>query len=126
VQSWRRLAGTGAAFGLLAVGLGAVGAHAIPLPDAAAQRLWRIALEMHLFHTVAMLGIAALAAHMSSPAAVYGGFALALGTALFSGSLYLRAAGVEMFPSVLAPVGGSLLMLAWLWLLIIFLGKNKD
>jgi uncharacterized membrane protein YgdD (TMEM256/DUF423 family) len=126
VPRWRWLAATAAVYGLLAVGLAALGAHAIPLPDAAAERLWRTALEMHLFHTAALLGIAAVAARLPSSAIFYCGLAVILGTALFSGTLYLRAAGLEWFPSYLAPTGGTLLIAAWFWLAVILLTKNKD
>lgn len=123
---WQWLAATAAVYGLLAVGLAALGAHAIPLPDAEAERLWNTALEMHLFHTAALLGIAALAARMPSSTIFHGGLALILGTALFSGSLYLRAAGLEWFPSYLAPTGGMLLIAAWFWLAVMLFGKNRD
>ncbi len=45
--------------GLLAVVLAAAGAHIIPQDNAGAQQLWATALQMHLFHTVALLGMAA-------------------------------------------------------------------
>ena len=123
---WRWLAAAAAVYGLLAVGLAALGAHAIALPDAAAERLWNTALEMHLFHTAALLGIANLAARMPSSAIFYGGVALISGTALFSGTLYLRAAGLDWFPSFLAPGGGMLLIAAWFWLAAVLLRKNTD
>lgn len=123
---WRWLAAIAAVYGLLAVALAALGAHAIPLPDAAAERLWNTALEMHLFHTAALLGIATLAARMPSSAIFHGGLALILGTALFSGTLYLRAAGLEWFPSFLAPSGGMLLIVAWFWLAVVLVLKKTD
>ncbi len=120
------LAATAAVSGLAAVVLAALGAHAIALPDASATRMWDAALEIHYFHTAAMLGIAALAMRMASPAITYSGLILAVGTALFSGSLYLRAAGLDWFPVYLAPAGGLLLMAGWLWLLLALLRKNPD
>jgi uncharacterized membrane protein YgdD (TMEM256/DUF423 family) len=121
VRRW--LAATAAVYGLLAVVLAALGAHLIPLSDAGAERLWNTALEMHLFHTAVMLGLAALAACLSSPAIAHIGFALALGTALFSGTLYLRAAGLQWLPASVAPVGGSLLIVAWICLSVVLLRK---
>lgn len=123
---WRWLAAIAASFGFAAVILAALGAHAIPLPDAAAIRLWDTALQIHLFHTAAMLGLAAIALRISSVVLIYNSLVLALGTALFSGSLYLRAAGVDFLPTYLTPTGGLLLAATWLWLIIIFITKNVD
>lgn len=125
VQPWRWLAAMAAVYGLLVVLLAALGAHVVPLRDAAVVRMWNTALEMHLFHTMAMLGLAAIAVTLSSRAIVYSGLLFAAGTVLFSGSLYLRAAGADWFPDYLAPAGGMLLIAAWLWLVIIFFRKSS-
>jgi uncharacterized membrane protein YgdD (TMEM256/DUF423 family) len=58
--SARWLAVTAAIFGLVAVVLAALGAHAVPLSDASAARLWHTALEIHMFHTAAMLAMSGL------------------------------------------------------------------
>lgn len=110
----RLLAIVAAAFGLAAVILAALGAHAVPLADATAQRLWDTALLLHFFHTAGMLALAALAIRFASAAVVYSGWMMAGGTLLFSGSLYLRAAAIDAFPSFIAPAGGFVLLLAWL------------
>lgn len=120
---WRWLAATAAVYGLLAVVLAALGAHAIPLADPGAERLWSTALEMHLFHAAVMLGLAALSACLKSPATANMGFVLAVGTALFSGTLYLRAAGLQWLPASVAPVGGSLLIAAWICLATVLIIK---
>ena len=50
--------------------------------------------------------------------------AFLFGTALFCGSLYLRAFGT-MTPGFMAPAGGMALMLGWLLLAVaVFLGKR--
>ena len=121
---WQWLAITAALFGLAAVILAALGAHAIPLQDASASRLWDTSLLIHFFHTVAMLAVSTLAMRLASPAIIYCGLTMALGTVLFSGSLYVRAAGIFLFPAYLAPTGGLLLAAAWLWLALILIRKN--
>ncbi|HLF29979.1 MAG TPA: DUF423 domain-containing protein [Xanthomonadales bacterium] len=110
------LAFSAAAYGLAAVLLAAVGAHSVSFATAADAGLWHTALEIHLFHAVAMLAVAALPSKDYHPALPYSGLALGLGTLLFSGSLYLRASGIDLLPGWLAPGGGLVLMAAWLWL----------
>ena len=116
----RLLAIVAAVFGLAAVLLAALGAHAVPLADATALRLWDTALLIHFFHAAGMLAIAVPAALVapamgfSTRAVVYSGWMMAGGTLLFSGSLYLRAAAIDMFPTFIAPAGGFVLLLAWL------------
>jgi len=110
----RYLAIVAAFFGLAAVLLAALGAHAVPLADATAQRLWDTALLIHFFQTAGMLAIAGLAIRYATVSLVYSGWMMAGGTALFSGSLYLRAAAVDIFPTFIAPAGGFVLLLAWL------------
>jgi uncharacterized membrane protein YgdD (TMEM256/DUF423 family) len=121
---WRLLAVTAAVFGFAAVILAALGSHAIPLQDARAERLWDTALLIHLFHTVAMLTVAALSLLLSSGKLVYPGLTMAVGTVLFSGSLYLRAAGVDLLPSFMPPIGGLFLTVSWLALLLLVARKN--
>jgi len=108
-----------ALYGLLAVMLAALGAHALPVDNPEAQNLWATALQMHMFHTVALLAIAALAASRESVLIPRSGLLMAAGVFLFSGSLYLRAIGFEFLPGPLTPFGGVLLMLSWVMLFII-------
>ena len=114
----RWLSASAAVYGMAAVVLAALGAHAIPFADETARRLWDTALLLHMFHTAGILGIAALAIRYAGAAFPWSGWMMCGGTLLFSGSLYFRAAGIEMFPSLLAPVGGFVLILAWLVLAV--------
>jgi len=114
----RWLGVTAAAFGLAAVVLAALGAHAVPLSDASAASLWHTALEIHMFHAAALLAVAGLVMHGPVAGLARAGAVMALGTLLFSGSLYLRAAGIELLPGYFPPAGGLLLIASWLWLAI--------
>ena len=114
----RHLAILAAVYGFAAVLLAALGAHAVPLADTTALRLWDTALLIHFFHSAGMLAIASLAIRFSTAAVAYSGWMMAGGTLLFSGSLYLRAAAIDAFPSFLAPMGGFVLLLAWVILAI--------
>lgn len=113
-----------ALYGLLAVMLAALGAHALPVDSPEAQNLWATALQMHMFHTVALLAIAALAVSRDSVLIPWSGLLMAAGVFLFSGSLYLRAIGLEFLPGPLTPFGGVLLMLSWVMLFIIVIREN--
>lgn len=124
LQRWRWLACGAALYGLSAVVLAALGAHAIPLDGAGAERLWNTALQMHMFHAASMLGIAALAAFTPSRGITVSWILMALGTLAFSGSLYFRAAGIFLLPKGTPPAGGMLLMAAWSWMIVALLRKN--
>ena len=112
----RWLSALAAVYGLAAVLLAALGAHAISFADEPARRLWDTALLLHFFHAAGILGIAALAIRYTSSLLNWSGWLMGAGTVLFSGSLYFRAAAVDSFPTFLAPAGGFTLMVAWLLL----------
>lgn len=101
--------------GLLAVALGAFGAHAITDPQA--QEWMRTATSFQLPHAAAVLAL--LAWRPSSRMAHVAGWALGLGSLLFAASLQALALGAPRGVAMLAPVGGALMMLGWalgLWL----------
>jgi len=114
---------TGAAIsGSLAVVLGALGAHALKavLPDAQLTS-FETGVRYHVFHTLAMLLTVVIAKqfHVDTkwPLRLF-----ALGTLLFSGSIYLLATiplhGIEMVKMLgpVTPVGGLLLIAGWVTL----------
>jgi uncharacterized membrane protein YgdD (TMEM256/DUF423 family) len=112
-----------AVVGFLAILLGTLAEHALrPRVDAESFRYLMTATRYLQVHSVALLGIAfALMAAPSLPAALQRGlrttFALLLGgTALFAGSIFVSVASGIKAITYLTPVGGSLMMLGWLWL----------
>ena len=122
----RGIALVAALSGLLAVVLAATGSHILPQDGADAQKLWATALQIHMFHTVALLGIAALIQPGSPPLMPWSGIAMMLGLLLFSGSLYLRASDFVPVPGLLAPLGGLLLMAAWLVLIVTLIRNSRN
>ncbi len=124
-QPWRWLACGATVYGVTAVILAALGAHAIAMDSPAAERLWSTALQIHMFHAATMLAIAALASVTRTRGIISGWMLMALGTMVFSGSLYFRATGSTMLPNALPPVGGFLLIVAWLWIGVALLGKDQ-
>lgn len=107
-----------ALYGLTAVVLAAMGAHVLPADNATAQSLWATALQMHIFHAAVLLALAALAAYRGSSVLRWSGFMMALGVLFFSGTLYLRAAGLDLLPGPLTPAGGIVLMSGWVLLIM--------
>lgn len=93
-----------AAFGgLLAVAIGAFGAHALVDPQAKA---W--------VATAATYGLAhAIAALWAADRHRWAGWLWAVGSLLFAGSLYALALGVPRWVAMAAPVGGGLMLLGW-------------
>ena len=85
--------------------------------------LGRTGAEFLILHAAAIVGIAAhirIADWRTARALLVAGGALALGTLLFSGDLTARAfAGGRLFPMA-APGGGSLMILSWIALAIVF------
>ncbi|MBV8662234.1 MAG: DUF423 domain-containing protein [Hyphomicrobiales bacterium] len=101
--------------GAAGVALAAAGQHAD------GGELTTTASTFLVLHAAALLGASAHARQRSRPRALLScGFALAIGTILFAGDLAARAfAGARLFPFA-APLGGSLMILSWLALAIVF------
>jgi uncharacterized membrane protein YgdD (TMEM256/DUF423 family) len=113
----------GAVSGLLAVALGAFGAHGLEMRFEkqgyqGADLLekvapWETAAHYQLVHAVALLGVGLLAARRCGLAISLAGTAFTLGTLLFSGCLYGWTIGGPKFLVGFVPVGGSLLIAGW-------------
>lgn len=115
----------GALFGLLAVVAGAAGTHALrDALDADALRVFETAARFQMYHALALLAVGLLAIRRRSLALNVAGALFALGTLLFSGSLYaLALSGVGALGAV-APVGGVCLMAGWAALAIAALRRQ--
>lgn len=112
-----------AVFGFLAILLGTLAEHALrPRVDAEAFRYLMTATRYLQVHSVALLGMAlALIVAPSLPTRLQRGLRAAFtvllgGTALFAGSIFVAVASGIKAITYLTPVGGSLMMLGWLWL----------
>ncbi len=123
--------------GAMAVAFGAWGAHGAAATLAPQAVEWvKTGASYQLWHTLALLGIAALNGHMAAGnkpvrLVTISGLAFFLGALLFSGSLYLLAllpAGGDG-PNGLVyvtPVGGSLLILGWVLLFAAGFKKGSE
>ena len=101
--------------GLLAVALGAFGAHALSssIPDSR-QATWATAADYHMFHVLAMLALAAVFRGAQSPWLVRAQTSFMMGIGLFSGSLYALVLLDIPALGAVTPFGGLCFMLGWL------------
>lgn len=105
------LATLGALSAALAIGAGAFGAHGASSPQAA--EYLRLGGMYQLIHAVAVV---VLAGQAKGPA-----WLLLVGAAVFSGTLYLMAIGMPKWLGAITPIGGTLLIVGWLWAAVAYL-----
>jgi uncharacterized membrane protein YgdD (TMEM256/DUF423 family) len=104
----------GAISGFLAVAVGAFGAHALAdllPPDRLA--VFETGARYQMFHALALVGTALVVGRRRGRAAPAAAWLFALGTVLFSGSLYILAlSGVRAWGAV-TPLGGVAWLAGW-------------
>lgn len=110
----------GAAAALLAVAIGAFGAHGledrIPADDLA---VYETGVQYHMAHALGILLIAALADKLNSrKLALWAARLLLAGIVVFSGSLYLLAISGEKWLGAITPLGGVGFLAGWLCLIL--------
>ena len=117
---------------LLAVGLGAFGAHGIEKHvDIRAYHNWQTAAQYQFYHGLALLGLANLEGRLTTRLITLVRILFVLGVVCFSGSLYMLATREMMGTDVLTrflgpitPLGGLLFMAGWTVLLVGSLRKS--
>ncbi len=119
-SSWLFIA---ASSGLLAVILGAFGAHSLSslLPAnelIMAKQWWTTATFYHFVHTLLLLLISHFMNLWHSKWLSRAAVALLVGIFIFSGSLYLMALVGLTWLGAITPIGGLLLILGWLFLML--------
>lgn len=109
----------GGVYGLLGVGLGAFGAHALrDRLDPALLAVFRTGVDYQMWHALALLAVGLLAGRVTGAWLHAAGAAFALGVLLFSGSLYVLAlAGLRGFGMV-TPLGGLAFIIGWICLIV--------
>lgn len=113
--------------GILAVTLGAFGAHALTNHLSVKQlQTYHTGIEYHYYHTLALLGIVALCQRMQAAVWLYrAAICFLIGILFFSGSLYLLACkellGLGSFTRILGPItpiGGLFFIVGWSMLVV--------
>jgi len=109
--------------GMLAVVLGAFGAHILKkmiTPDM--LEVYKTGVQYHFYHTFALLGTGILLHLQPSKSLKTAAYLFMAGIVLFSGSLYALAITDIKVLGIITPFGGVAWLIAWL-LLAIHFGK---
>jgi len=108
---WIRMASV---FMLLAVGLGAFGAHAMrgKISDYSLD-VYKTAVLYQFIHALGLFVIAWLSSISQDPKINIAGFLMMAGIVLFSGSLYVLSISGLKWLGVLTPLGGLCFLAAW-------------
>lgn len=121
-----------AAFGGLAVAIGAFGAHGLEriTTDQKIQHGFQTGVEYQMYHALALLAVAGLFYKLPAVWMKWTGLCFITGIILFSGSLYLltflkiQGSTAVKFVGPITPVGGLFFIAGWLCLLIAAAKKN--
>lgn len=113
---------TGALHGLLAVALGAFGAHALKdILSEYSTGIWHTAVQYQMFHATGILVIGILMSQKligNTTLLKWAGILMNGGIIFFSGSLYVLAVtGIKILGAI-TPIGGVLFLTAWVFVMI--------
>ncbi len=105
--------------GLLAVVLGAFGAHVLKtMISPEMLEVFKTGVQYQFYHTFALLAVGILMHFNTSKALKWAGIFFLMGIILFSGSLYaLAITGVKVL-GIITPFGGVVWIMAWLLLMM--------
>ena len=105
--------------GMLAVMLGAFGAHALKqILSCNMLESYKTAVQYQFYHTFALLGVGLLMHFDTSKALKWSAYLFIAGIVLFSGSLYAMAlSGLKML-GIITPFGGTAWIVAWFLLIV--------
>lgn len=110
----------GALAAMLAVVLGAFGAHALRArltPDLLA--IYNTGVQYHFWHALGLLVIGIVAIQLPSSIVLkWAGWLMLAGIVIFSGSLYVLALSGVRWLGAITPIGGVAFILGWLLLAI--------
>lgn len=104
----------GALSAAIGVGAGAFGAHALkPRLDPAMLDVFETAARYQMYHALALLAVAGVAARWPSGLVRASGWGFVAGTVLFSGSLYALAFTGARWLGAVTPLGGVCFLAGW-------------
>ncbi|MGI9281877.1 MAG: DUF423 domain-containing protein [Endozoicomonas sp.] len=118
----------GALCGLLAVVLGAFGAHALKAQlSERYMDVWATATDYQFYHSLALVLVAILSIQFKDSSKLkWSARLFLLGIILFSGSLYILAITGIGWLGAITPLGGVAFMLGWLFLAIFAVTELSD
>jgi uncharacterized membrane protein YgdD (TMEM256/DUF423 family) len=103
--------------GFISVAAGAFGAHGLKNHvDPALLPIWHTAVLYQLIHTLALLMLVGLAAHVNRHALRWTSRLFTAGIVIFSGSLYVLVLSNVKWLGAITPIGGLCFLAGWLCL----------
>ena len=116
----------GSLLAALAVGLGAIGAHALKMQLSAEQlATYHTAVQYQMYHAIGIVLAGLLALHRRSWWFAAAAWAMLAGIVLFSGFLYAWLATGRVFFVYPVPVGGVAFIIGWVLLAVGALGLRE-
>lgn len=100
---------------LVAVALGAFGAHGLRgrlVPDMLMS--FEIGVRYQMYHALGLLAVGLALSRWPSSAVALAGWLFIAGTLVFSGTLYLLAVSGQRWLGAVTPVGGAAFIAGWL------------
>ena len=113
--------------GLLAVALGAFGAHGLKgIISPEMLEVYKTGVQYQFYHTFALLIVGVLMSFSQSKGLTWSAYLFITGIILFSGSLYLLAiTGIKAL-GMITPFGGITWIAAWILLFVHFSRMNTS
>ena len=110
----RTFAGIGAVLALVAVGLGAFGAHGLrPTLSAADMATFETAARYQMYHALGLIAVAWVYSRWPGTLVVVAGWLFVAGTVVFSGSLYTLVLTGQRWLGAVTPLGGLCFLVGW-------------
>jgi|ERR1035437_696331 uncharacterized membrane protein YgdD (TMEM256/DUF423 family) len=105
--------------GMLAVALGAFGAHVLKgIISFEMLEVYKTGVQYQFYHTFALLAVGVLMYFNPSKVLKWSAYLFLAGIVLFSGSLYVLAISGIKAVGIITPFGGIVWIVAWLLLII--------
>lgn len=100
----------------LAIAIGAFGAHGLKaIVDENLMKIYHTGVQYHFYNTLGLFIIAFLTYFLPhSKRLIVAGYMLFIGTLIFSFSLYLLVLLKVSWLGAITPIGGTLMIIAWL------------
>src|SRR5699024_8564146 len=100
--------------GVLAVAVGAFGAHGLEGKiSESAIATWEKAVLYYMFHTVSIIAVVIMMFNYYSRSLLAAGYLFFIGIILFSGSLYIYSTTGVKALAMITPFGGVFFLLGW-------------
>jgi uncharacterized membrane protein YgdD (TMEM256/DUF423 family) len=130
---------TGAIWGLLAVAIGAFGAHGLKerfqalgeqfggLVNERPEGIFQTATQYHMYSALAIVAVGLLANSGHGGAALeLAGWSFLVGSIVFSGSLYVLASTGLKWLGMITPIGGVIMIAGWVALAVAAGSKSSE